>query len=280
MKKLLFVMVTLILGINMTYGQEKKVFDVVEQMPHFPGGDAALMQFLRENIKYPETAEKNGIQGRVICTFVVENDGSVSDVQILRSVDDALDKEAVRVIQAMPTWVPGKQNGEPVFVKFTLPITFKLDTPKSQPHMVKLVDVVVPDTTPVSTTKVFDVVEQMPQFGSYTYKKFIPDPQDPQKGTYVTKTESGTAGLLAFLNRNVKYPVKAEENGIQGRVLCSFVVERDGSITEVKVIRSVDPSLDKEAVRVIQSMPNWIPGMQKGQPVRVKFTLPVTFRLQ
>lgn len=280
MKKLLFVMVTLILGINMAYGQEKKVFDVVEQMPHFPGGDAALMQFLRENIKYPETAEKNGIQGRVICTFVVENDGSVSDVQILRSVDDALDKEAVRVIQAMPKWVPGRQNGEPVFVKFTLPITFKLDTPKSQPHMVKLVDVVVPDTTPVSTTKVFDVVEQMPQFGSYTYKKFIPDPQDPQKGTYVTKTESGTAGLLAFLNRNVKYPVKAEENGIQGRVLCSFVVERDGSITEVKVIRSVDPSLDKEAVRVIQSMPNWIPGIQKGQPVRVKFTLPVTFRLQ
>lgn len=280
MKELLFVMVTLILGINMAYGQEKIVFDVVEQMPHFPGGDAALMQFLRENIKYPETAEKNGIQGRVICTFVVENDGSVSDVQILRSVDDALDKEAVRVIQAMPKWVPGRQNGEPVFVKFTLPITFKLDTPKSQPHMVKLVDVVVPDTTPVSTTKVFDVVEQMPQFGSYTYKKFIPDPQDPQKGTYVTKTESGTAGLLAFLNRNVKYPVKAEENGIQGRVLCSFVVERDGSITEVKVIRSVDPSLDKEAVRVIQSMPNWIPGMQKEQPVRVKFTLPVTFRLQ
>ena len=280
MKKLLFVIATLVLGINMAYGQEKKVYDVVEQMPHFPGGDAALMQFLRENIKYPETAEKHGIQGRVICTFVVEDDGSVTNVQILRSVDDLLDKEAVRMIQAMPKWVPGKQNGEPVFVKYTLPITFKLDTPKSQPHMVKVVDAVVPDTTPVSTTKVFDVVEQMPQFGSYTYKKFTPDPQNPQKGTYVTKTESGTAGLLAFLNRNVKYPVKAEENGIQGRVLCSFVVERDGSITEVKVIRSVDPSLDKEAVRVIQSMPNWIPGMQKGQPVRVKFTLPVTFRLQ
>ena len=280
MKKLLFVIATLVLGINMVYGQEKKVFDVVEQMPHFPGGDAALIQFLKENIKYPEAAEKNGIQGRVICTFVVKDDGSVTNVQILRSVNNLLDNEAVRVIQAMPKWVPGKQNGEPVFVKYTLPITFKLDTPKSQPHMVKVVDTVVPDTTPVSTTKVFDVVEQMPQFGSYTYKKFIPDPQNPQKGTYVTKTESGTAGLLAFLNRNVKYPVKAEENGIQGRVLCSFVVERDGSITEVKVIRSVDPSLDKEAVRVIQSMPNWIPGMQKGQPVRVKFTLPVTFRLQ
>lgn len=129
-------------------------------------------------------------------------------------------------------------------------------------------------------TKAFDVVEQMPQFGSYTYKKFIPDPQNPGKGSYETKTESGQAGLLAYLNRNVKYPVKAEENGIQGRVVCIFVVECDGSISDVNVIKSVDPDLDKEAVRVIQSMPKWIPGKQKGEPVRVKFTLPVTFRLQ
>lgn len=279
MKKLLFVIATLVLGINMAYGQEKKVFDVVEQMPRFSGGDAALMKYLSENIKYPETAEKNGAQGRVVCNFVIEQDGSVSNVEILKSVEESLDKEAIRVIKAMPKWYPGRQNGMPVRVKYTLPITFRLDTPKTQPQMMKIVDAVVPDSAPVSETKIHDVVEQMPQFGSYTYKKFIPDPKDPKKGTYVTKTESGTAGLLAFLNRNVKYPVIAEENGIQGRVICTFVVERDGSITDVKVIKSVDPSLDKEAIRVIRSMPKWIPGMQKGEPVRVKFTLPVTFRL-
>ena len=128
--------------------------------------------------------------------------------------------------------------------------------------------------------KVFDVVEQMPKFGSYTYKRFIPDPKDPKKGTYVTKTETGDAGLMAYLNTNVKYPAVAEENGIQGRVICTFVVERDGSITDVKVIRPIDPSLDKEAVRVLKSMPKWIPGKLKGEPVRVKYTLPVTFRLQ
>jgi protein TonB len=86
--------------------------------------------------------------------------------------------------------------------------------------------------------------------------------------------------MMKFLSENIKYPVIAQENGIQGRVICNFVVERDGSITDVQVVRGVDPSLDKEAVRVIQSMPKWKPGMQRGKPVRVRFTLPVVFRLQ
>ena len=109
----------------------------------------------------------------------------------------------------------------------------------------------------------------MPSFGSYTYHKFIPDPNDPSKGTYEAVTETGMKGLMAFLSRNVKYPVKAEENGIQGRVICSFIVETDGSISDVKVEIPVDPSLDKEAIRVVKSMPNWIPGTQMGKPVRV-----------
>lgn len=128
--------------------------------------------------------------------------------------------------------------------------------------------------------EVLDEAETMPSFGSYTYQKFIRDPQDPQKGTYETVTETGMKGLMAFLSRNIKYPVKAEENGIQGRVICSFVVGTDGSISDVKVENSVDPSLDKEAIRVIKSMPKWIPGTQKGKPVRVRYTMPVTFRLQ
>jgi protein TonB len=85
---------------------------------------------------------------------------------------------------------------------------------------------------------------------------------------------------MSWLGSNIKYPVVAEENGVQGRVVCTFVVERDGSITDVKVVRGVDPSLDKEAVRVLKAMPKWIPGKQNGSAVRVKYTVPVTFRLQ
>ena len=106
--------------------EENKVFDVVEQMPSFPGGMGALMQYLSSHIKYPVVAEENGIQGRVICTFVVERDGSITDVRIAKSVDPSLDKEAMRVVSKMPRWIPGKQNGSAVRVKYTLPVTFRL----------------------------------------------------------------------------------------------------------------------------------------------------------
>ena len=106
--------------------EENKVFDVVEQMPSYPGGMGALMQYLSSNIKYPAIAEENGIQGRVICTFVVERDGSITDVRIAKSVDPSLDKEAMRVVSKMPKWIPGKQNGSAVRVKYTLPVTFRL----------------------------------------------------------------------------------------------------------------------------------------------------------
>ena len=106
--------------------EETKVFDIVEQMPSFPGGQAALMSYLSNNIKYPQIAMENGVQGRVVCTFVVERDGSITDIRVVRGVDPSLDKEAIRVLKAMPHWIPGKQNGSAVRVKYTVPVTFKL----------------------------------------------------------------------------------------------------------------------------------------------------------
>ena len=103
-----------------------KVFDVVEEMPSFPGGQGALMSFLSSNIKYPVVAQENGVQGRVIVGFVVERDGSITDVKVMRSVDPSLDREAQRVIKAMPKWKPGKQNGSAVRVKYTVPVVFRL----------------------------------------------------------------------------------------------------------------------------------------------------------
>ena len=102
------------------------MFDVVEQMPSFPGGPQALFEYLSKHIKYPVVAEENGVQGRVIVTFVVERDGSVTDVRVAKSVDASLDKEAVRVVSGMPRWIPGKQNGSAVRVKYTVPVTFRL----------------------------------------------------------------------------------------------------------------------------------------------------------
>ena len=104
----------------------QKVFDVVEVMPSFPGGQGALIQYLNSHVKYPVVAQENGIQGRVTISFVVERDGSITDVKVARSVDPSLDKEAARVVSSMPRWTPGKQNGSAVRVKFNVPVVFKL----------------------------------------------------------------------------------------------------------------------------------------------------------
>ncbi len=106
--------------------EENKVFDIVEQQPLFPGGPAALMKYLSEHTKYPVVAQENGVQGRVTVQFVVEKDGSISDVHVLRGVDPSLDREAVRVVKSMPRWTPGKQNGINVRVNYRVPVLFRL----------------------------------------------------------------------------------------------------------------------------------------------------------
>ena len=105
---------------------EKKVYSHVEVMPSFPGGEKALMHFLQENIAYPVAAAEQGIEGRVIVRFVVTEDGSVTDVEVLRSLDPSCDEEAISVVKKMPNWIPGKQNGQAVAVYYTLPILFRL----------------------------------------------------------------------------------------------------------------------------------------------------------
>ena len=103
-----------------------QIFTVVEQQPQFPGGEAALNAFIKKNLKYPAFAAENGIQGRVTLSFTVEKDGSIANIEVMRSPADELSKEAIRVVSSMPKWTPGKQRGKPVRVKFVLPVTFRL----------------------------------------------------------------------------------------------------------------------------------------------------------
>ncbi|WP_297905828.1 M56 family metallopeptidase [uncultured Parabacteroides sp.] len=220
-------------------GIDEQVFTVVEKMPRFPGGDAELLKYIAHNIKYPKESRERGDQGRVICSFIVGRDGSVSNPEVLRGVTPELDKEAVRVINNMPVWSPGTQHGKPVAVKYTVPITFRLQGPVEEKR-----------------ERTLTVVDVMPQY------------------------PGGDEELLKFIAQSIKYPVDAQQAGIQGRVICSFVVDKKGNIVEPKIIRGIDPSLDAEALRVIGTMPRWTPGRQDGKRVRVLYTVPITFRLQ
>ena len=236
--------------------EEDKVFQVVEEQPVFPGGMEALMNYLKKDMKYPKEAQDKGIQGRVIVQFVVNKDGSICDAKVVKAVDPLLDAEALRAVNAMPKWIPGKQKGEPVRVRFTLPLSFHLadgTTPKASET--KQATVAKVDESTVDGEEVFQVVENLPEY------------------------PGGMNELMKFLQQEVKYPKEAQEKGLQGRVIVQFIVKKDGSIIEPKVVKPVDPLLDAEAVRVVSAMPKWNPGKQRGQAVNVRFTLPISFRL-
>lgn len=229
--------------------EDSEIFQVVEEQPMFPGGMQEMMKFLQQNIKYPKEAQEQGKQGRVIVQFVVNKDGSISNDSVVRSVDPQLDAEALRVVRSMPNWTPGKQRGKEVRVRFTLPVTFHLngDAPK------QATEVKQPEAT---DDKIFQVVEDQPEF------------------------PGGMEALMKHLSKEIKYPKEAQDKGTQGRVIVQFVVRKDGSITDAKVMKPVDPLLDAEALRVVSEMPNWTPGKQRGEAVNVRFTLPVMFRLK
>ena len=244
------------------------VFEVVEEMPDFPGGQSALMEYLAKNIKYPATAHENGKQGRVIVMFVVKKDGSISDVKTVRGVDPYLDKEAERVIAAMPNWKPGKQRGQAVNVRFTVPVTFRLSGPEpakpaETPEAVaieKFEEVVVVGYGPKEATPnnepTFKVVDEMPKF------------------------PGGQEGLMRYLAKNIKYPTMAQQNKEQGKVLVQIVIGKDGNVSNIKILEGASAWLDAEAIRVVRGMPKWEPGKQNGQAVAVEYTFPITFRLQ
>jgi len=223
--------------------KEEEIFLIVENQPDFPGGMGALMKFIGDSIRYPVEAQQKGIQGRVICNFVVMKDGSISDLQIVRGVDPLLDAEALRVLGLMPDWKPGTQRGQAVNVRFTLPVVFSLQGEKPEGQKTAVTD------------EVFVVVEDQPQF------------------------PGGNVALMKFISDNIVYPKEAHANGIQGRVISSFVVMKDGSISDLQIVRGVDPLLDAEALRVLGLMPQWKPGKQRGQNVNVRYTLPIVFSL-
>ena len=240
------------------------VFEVVEIMPEFPdGGMSGLMQFLSKNIQYPINAQKNHTQGRVTVQFVVNKDGSISEPKIIRGVDPDLDGEAIRVISLMPKWKPGMQKGQPVRVKYTVPVMFRLsdDGQKEEYKPIPKIDETVvvgyaSKQAPTEEDPVFEVVENMPEFAG------------------------GMGGLMQYLSKNIKYPVEAQKAGIQGRVTMQVIIDKNGNVTNPKVTQPVDPLLDTEAIRVTASMPKWKPGTQRGMPVNVKYTFPIVFRLQ
>ncbi len=244
-----------------TRDEDVKIYDMVEEAPSFPGGVTELYNWLGQNIVYPVEAQEKGIQGRVTIQFVITETGKVLQPKVVRSLDPLLDAEAIRVVNTMPDWIPGKQGGKAVNVRYTLPVQFKLvdNEPKMTPVEVVLIKkevVSIKKDDELSNKNVYDMVDTPPVF------------------------PGGEMELYKWLSENIVYPVEAQEKGIQGRVTIQFVITETGKIIQPKVVRSLDPLLDAEAIRVVNTMPDWTPGKHEGKNVRVNYVLPVGFKLQ
>lgn len=218
--------------------------------PKFPGGDEALMQYLSENLVYPPTIQEKRFKGKVLVQFVVETDGSISNVEVVRSLYKDLDEEVVRVIKNMPKWIPAEQDGKAIREYYRVPISFEF----------------VDSSTPTFSSSNNTIQEE-------NERVFATDGLFPE-------FPEGEEAFIQYLNENLVYPKSAFERKVEGKVVVGFDVEADGSITNVKVANSVDEDLDKEAVRVVKAMPKWIPGKHKGKAVPVLFRcLPINFQL-
>lgn len=227
--------------------EDGEVFLIVEQMPRFEGGDInTFRRWVQMRVQYPKELQEAGIGGRVVVSFTVEKDGSVSDVQTRRTPDSRLSDRVVKLVKQSPKWEPGKQRGQAVRVSYTIPIEFKITKTEADPQAAKAHE---EENTP------FLVVEQMPTFEGGDIKAFrqwIEARIAPQQG--------------------------ADGKALEGMVICSFVIETDGSVSEFTPLRSPDKRLTEEVERVVKLSPRWEAGRQRGQKVRVKFTLPVQFK--
>ena len=246
-------------AVKVNYYKDDKPFIKVDNMPKFKGGNIVTFQnWIQNNIRYPKQAMEKGIGGRVIFQFVVERDGTPTSFNVLQSPDKSLADEVERVFKTSPKWEAGEQNGEKVRVIYTVPVVF---------------------TTPSAETQEFEQQKQ-----NFEAQKQNFEQQKDLAYIKVEKMPTFQGGDLNvfrnWMQSQIKYPAEAAAKNISGRVIFSFVVEKDGSTSEYTVLQSPDKSLADEVERIFKTSPKWEAGTQRGEKVRVKYTVPIVFNLQ
>ena len=243
-------------------------FTVVEEIPQFPGGDVALLRYIAENTTYPAEAKEKNIQGRVIIRFIVNADGTVGNSSVIKGVDPLLDSVALRVVNSLPSFTPGRQGGVPVAVWYMVPITFSLSADK------KTENITSPPPPPVENgmKEVTNASDPAVIESKYISEPFVVVEEMPV-------FPGGDEALLRHIAENVKYPDAAKAKGMQGRVIVRFCITEKGTIERVSVLKGVDPDLDAEALRVVSELPEFKPGRQGGVPVAVWYMVPISFTL-
>lgn len=239
---------------------DSEVLKVVEQMPRFPGcedveGDKArkdcamekMLKFIYSNIEYPAIARENGVEGTVVIRFVVGKEGEILNPEIIRNIGANCGLAALAVVEKMPNWTPGMQDGMPVKVQFNLPVKFRLTRPSDG---------------------IFLMVEDMPKF-----------PGCELTGDENQDQSCSNSKILAYIKENLQYPEMAKKHSVEGECHISFIINELGEIINPQIQRDMGAGCGLEALRLVNEMPNWIPGKKDGAPVKVQMRLPVVFKL-
>jgi TonB family protein len=253
----LLAMLLLNLCINVTYAQDEKLYDHIslETPPTYPGGIQKFYDFLGSTIKYPKAAFENNVQGTMYVTFIVEKDGSLTNLKREgRALGSGTDEEAIRSISLSKKWNPGMIAGKPVRVQYNVPVKFT-----------------IPNKTPKPVATVIGKTPAKPnKDGVYDHVSMETPPSYP----------GGIAKFYEFLGKNMSYPKTAAENKVKGTVFVTFNIEKDGSVSDAKTEgRTLGAGTDEEAIRVIKLSKKWNPGIIEGKPVRVKYNVPVKFTM-
>ena len=236
---------------------EEHICPIVDVMPVYPEGQKAMEKFIQDHIRYPQQAVEAGENGIVYVGFVVNTDGSHEQIKIIKGVSKTLDTEAIRVVGLMKKWKPGVRNNEIVRSRLVVPVRFEVqDKKQSLPPPPS-------SNTPVDkaewnkvSDKIYNAVKVGPQF------------------------PGGEAAMAKFMIDNFRYPEVDKEMGLQGTVYIRFVVNENGSLSNIEVMRGVSKTIDAEGVRVIKAMPKWIPAEENGRPVSASYTVPFICRLR
>lgn len=240
-----------------------KVITDPDIIPMYTGGTAEMHRFIANTLSYPADAVARDAQGLVVYTFVVEKDGTLSGFNIIHRADSLLNKEALRILQSMPPWRPARHKGEIVRAETYVPMYFKLNknarmvskTTGNPSSSATAKAYAKTDADIIESSDIYTIVDKMPQY------------------------ETGDQGLGKFISHNIRYPREALRDGIEGRILCSFIVSANGSISNIEVVEGLNPLLNDEAIRVLGLMPKWMPGENGGEKVNVKCLLPIDFKI-
>lgn len=227
-----------------------EIYDAVEKPAVPVGGVEAYAQYLADNQQYPTAALQAKVQGTATVTFVVEKNGSVSNVAVAQPLNPLLDAEAIRVIKGGPRWTPARHKGGVVRQRVAVPITFEIPAEAGTSTA----------AAPAGTTSDGPTTQ-------------LVKPDQPARPV------GGTEAFFEWIQQNQQYPALARQKKIQGRVMMEFVVQKDGTLSEIKPVKRLGAGLDEEAIRLIKAAPKWQPASYQGQPMKQKMVLPVVFTL-